>query len=209
MTAPLTPPPPNDNPWAAPPPAPAAEVPGYPGGPRAELRDAALVALVVTVLGVVLGLLWLWLAPRVPLISNGEAVFLKNTESESAVGADGVFALLAAALGVLSGAAVYLFRRCGGIPLVIALALGGVLASVLAWRLGVWLGPTADVAAHAKEAGRGVTFDAPLKLGAKGMLLAWPLTAMLTHLCLTGLFTPRDPEPSPPQDWIPPGPTAR
>ncbi|MFF8957068.1 DUF2567 domain-containing protein [Streptomyces sp. NPDC014894] len=205
MTAPLTPPPPNDNPWQAPPPpGPAYAAPGDPDL-RSELRDGLLVASAVTVLGIALGLLWLWLAPRVPLISDGEAVFLKNTEGEAAVGADGVFALLALGFGALSGAAVYFLRRRGGIVLVIALALGGLLASVLAWRLGVWLGPTSDVAAHAKEVGRGVTFDAPLKLGAKGMLLAWPLAAVLVHLVLTALLTPRDPDPKPAPlpDWSP------
>ncbi|CAM5245652.1 hypothetical protein SANTM175S_02821 [Streptomyces antimycoticus] len=50
--------------------------------------------------------------------------------------------------------------------------------------------------AHAKEAGRGVTFDGPLKLGAKGALLAWSVAAMVIHLALTGLFGPRDPEPA-------------
>ncbi|CDR11439.1 predicted protein [Streptomyces iranensis] len=41
-----------------------------------------------------------------------------------------------------------------------------------------------------------VTFDGPLKLGAKGALLAWSMAAMVIHLALTGLFGPRDPEPA-------------
>ena len=49
--------------------------------------------------------------------------------------------------------------------------------------------------AHAKAVGKGVTFDAPLKLGAKGALLAWSLAAMVVHLGLTALFGPRDEEP--------------
>ncbi|GDY42047.1 hypothetical protein SANT12839_029290 [Streptomyces antimycoticus] len=65
-----------------------------------------------------------------------------------------------------------------------------MLASVIAWRLGLWMGPTSDVVAHAKEAGKGVTFDGPLKLGAKGALLAWSVAAMVIHLALTGLFGP-------------------
>ncbi|MER5766833.1 DUF2567 domain-containing protein [Streptomyces sp. NPDC001985] len=197
MTAPLTPPPPNDDSWQAPPPpGPADGTAGDPGL-RAEARDGALVMVAVAALGVALGLLWLWLAPRVPLISDGKAVFLKNTEGEAAVGADSVFALLGIGFGVVSAAAVYWYRRRGGIVLVVGLALGGALGSLLAWRVGVWWGPTADVVAHAKEVGKGVTFDAPLKLGAKGMLLAWPLAAMLTHLTLTAFFTPKDPDPAP------------
>ncbi|MER5556624.1 ABC transporter permease [Streptomyces sp. NPDC002793] len=200
MTAPLTPPhqPQPNDPWQAPPSGSHA-VPGEePGGAerRTELRQGALIAAVLTVAGVVLGLLWLWLAPRVPLVSDDTAVFLKNSEGEEAIGADGTFVLLGLAFGLVSGAAVFLLRRRGGIPLVVGLALGGLLGSLLAWGIGTWFGPTSDVVAHAKEVGQGVTFDAPLELHAVGAaMLAWPIAAMIVHLGLTALFGPRDPEP--------------
>jgi hypothetical protein len=165
---------------------------------RKDLRDSALILVAVTLAGVALGMLWLWLAPRVPLVSNAEGVFLKDTEGEAAIGADGTFLLLAVGLGALSAAAVFLFRRNGGIALVVALAVGGLLASLLGWGIGVWFGPPQDVVAHAREVGEGVTFDAYLELRAKGVLLAWPVAAMLVHLGLTALFGPRDPEPD---DW--------
>ncbi|MEV4443795.1 DUF2567 domain-containing protein [Streptomyces sp. NPDC049577] len=166
-----------------------------PGATRADLARGAIVLAAVGAAGLLLGLLWLWLAPRVPLISDGKAVYLKNSEGEQAIGADGTFVFLGLGFGVLSAAAVYFLRRAGGIPIVVGLAIGSLLGAVLGWRLGVWLGPTADVAAHARAVGKGVVFDAPLKLGAKGALLAWPLAAMAAHLGLTALFTPRDPEP--------------
>lgn len=146
---------------------------GLPGAPEEkalapELRRAAVVALLLTVCGVALGLLWLWLAPRVPLISDSTAVFLNDSEGEEAIGADGTFVLLGLAFGAVSAALVFWFQRRGGIALVVALALGGLLGSLLAWRLGVWLGPTQDVVAHARAVGKGVVFDAPLQLRAKG-----------------------------------------
>ncbi|MEV6160491.1 ABC transporter permease [Streptomyces sp. NPDC052052] len=218
MTAPLTPPhqPSSHGPWQTPPRW------GGPGGPagsggshdgglpvsqeepdrRADLRRAAVVALAVTVVGIGLGLLWLWLAPRVPLVSDSTAVYLHDSEGEEAIGADGTFALLGLAFGAVSAALVFLLHRRGGIALVVGLALGGLLGSVLAWRLGVWLGPDQDVVAHARAVGKGVVFDAPLQLRAKGALLAWPLAAMAVHLGLTALFGPRDPEP---QWGTPPG----
>ncbi|MEV3856183.1 DUF2567 domain-containing protein [Streptomyces sp. NPDC050095] len=208
MTAPLTPPPhqpPNDNghgdPWQAPdpmtgqlppvPPAPQEDGPGL----GTELRESAVAFVGVALVGLLLGALWLWLAPRIPLISDSTAVYLKDTEGEQAIGVDGTFTLLGLAFGVVTGAAVFLWRKRGGIPLVVALALGALLGGVIAWRFGIWLGPTKDVAAHAKEVGKGVVFDAPLELKAKGALLAWPLAAMVVHLGLTGLFGPRDPDP--------------
>ncbi|MFE2375815.1 hypothetical protein [Streptomyces sp. NPDC059398] len=171
--------------------------PPPPPGPglRTELVQAAVVALLVAVAGVLLGVLWMWLAPRVPLISDGKAVYLKDSEGEQAIGGDGTFALLGLAFGVVSAAAVFLFRKRGGVPLVLALAVGGLLGSLLAWRVGIWLGPSQDVVAAAKHAGKGVTFDAPLKLAAKGALLAWPVAAMIVHLGVTAVFGPRDPEP--------------
>ncbi|MCM2576486.1 hypothetical protein [Streptomyces meridianus] len=193
MTAPLTPheEPPGD-PSHSPPPRQGAD--GERTG-AAKVRQAALVTVLVALSGAVLGALWLWLAPHVLLVSDGKAVYFKNSEGEEAIGADGVFVLLALGFGVLSGALVFLVRRSGGIPIVVGLALGGLLGAVLAWRLGGWFGPAGDVAQHARRVGKGVVFDAPLQLRAKGALLVWPVAALAVHLGLTALFGPRDPEP--------------
>ncbi len=169
-----------------------------------EVRQGAVVLLAVGVTGFVLGLLWLWLAPRIPLISDGTSVLLADSEGEGAVGSDGVFILLGLAFGALSAIAVFLFHRHGGIAVVVGLALGGLIGSVLGWGTGTLLGPTHDVVAHARAVGEGVTFDAPLELDAYGALLAWPVAAMIVHLALTALFGPRDPEPE--WDLTPYGP---
>lgn len=166
---------------------------------KTEVRDAAVITVAMALGGVLLGLLWTWLAPHVPLVGDESGknwiVYLKDTEGEQAIGVDGTFTLLAVAFGVVSAVVVFLLRRRGGVPLVVALTVGGVLGSLLAWRLGVWLGPEKDVLAHAKSVGKGVTFSAPLKVGAKGALLAWSVAAVLVHLGLTALFGPRDPDP--------------
>ena len=166
---------------------------------KTEVREAAVVTVAVALGGVLLGVLWWWLAPHVPLVGDvldkSWVVYLRDGEGEQAVGVDGTFTLLALAFGVVSAVVVFLVRRRGGVPLVVALGVGGLLGSLLAWRVGVWLGPPQDVIAHTQEVGKGVTFSAPLKLGAKGALLAWSLAALLVHLGLTALFGPRDQEP--------------
>ncbi|MER7826926.1 hypothetical protein ABTX85_30700 [Streptomyces sp. NPDC096097] len=165
-----------------------------------DIRDGALVALLVGAAGLLLGLLWVWLAPRVQYVSNGEAVFLRSPESEARIASDGTFFLLALGLGVLSAVGTFL-RRAGGVPLVIGLAVGSVFGALVGWRFGLWLGPSSDLVAAAKKAGEGVSFDAPLELLAHGALLAWPMTAVLVHLGMTALWTPRDPDPVPVAGW--------
>ncbi|QKW49393.1 hypothetical protein [Streptomyces buecherae] len=208
MTAPLTP---SDQPSEPPAPGSGAQPhPAYPTpahaahgagrhgtgpGLRAELRDAAVITGALTAAGALLGVLWVWLAPRVQMVLIGNAVYPKNSESEEAIGADGTFVLIGLGAGLVTAAVVFCFRRAAGVPVVLALALGGLLGSWLGWRFGVFLGPDTDIAASAREAGERVTFDGPLELGAKGALLAWPVAAMVTQLILTGLFGPRDPEP--------------
>ncbi|MFF2776264.1 DUF2567 domain-containing protein [Streptomyces sp. NPDC058052] len=198
MTAPLTPPqqPPNDPAW--PPPPPSHQGPAGDPITGAEVVQGLVVTAASAIAGAVLGVLWVWLAPSVQLISDGKGVYLRDSEGEAAIGADGTFVLLALAFGAVAGLVVFLARRKGGVPLVLGLAAGGVLGSLLAWWLGTKLGPTADVIAHAKAVGPEVVFDAPLKLqmGAAAML-AWPLAAMVVHLLLTGVLGPRDPEPGP------------
>jgi hypothetical protein len=205
VTAPLTP---HDQPFMQPPYAAPDGGDGLPEEERMalgqELRRGALTALLVAVAGVVLGLLWLWLAPRIPLVSDGKAVYLKDSEGEQAVGGDGTFVLLALAMGVVCGAVAFWRCRRGGVGIVLGLAVGAGLGSLLAWRLGVWLGPTQDLVAHAKAVGTKKVFDAPLELRAKGALLVWPIAATLVHLGLTTAFGPRDPEPV--QHWDAPGP---
>jgi hypothetical protein len=208
VTAPLTP---HDQP-STPPPYPAPEGPydeaGVPEEERMalgqELRRGALTALLVAVSGVVLGLLWLWLAPRIPLVSDGKAVYLKDSEGEQAAGGDGTFVLIALGMGVVTGAVAFWRCRRGGVGIVLGLAVGAVLGSLLAWRLGVWLGPTQDLVAHAKAVGAKKVFDAPLELRAKGALLIWPIVATLSHLGLISTFGPRDAQPVP--HWDAPAP---
>ena len=165
---------------------------------KTELREAALITVAVALTGALLGVLWWWLAPHVPLVGDVVdkrwGVYLKDTEGEQAIGVDGTFTLLALAFGAVSALAVFLWRRRGGVPLVVALAVGGLLGSLLAWKVGVWLGPESDVLAHARSVGKGVTFSAPLKLGARGAWLAWSMSALIVHMALTALFGPRDPE---------------
>ncbi|MFJ9521463.1 hypothetical protein ACIRPK_24810 [Kitasatospora sp. NPDC101801] len=178
-----------------PPPMPARE--RRPLGP--ELRIGALTTLAGVAVGAPAGLLWLWLAPRVMLVAGSDAIRYVDPEGEQRAGADGTFALIALAAGVLCALAAFLLtrRRGGGIAVAAGLALGGLAGSALAWQLGTRLGPDSDVIANAKKAGQGVEFSAALELGAHGALLVWPMAAMVTLLALSAAFGKREQDPPP------------
>lgn len=213
VTAPLTPPhqPSPHDPWQTPSAHGGGDgaraEPAGPVGPagrrvrpldpelRTDIRRAVVVLVVTTVAGLLLGLLWAWLAPKVPLISTDKAVFLRDTEGEEAAAADGTFVLLSVGFGLASAALGFLFhRRRGGIPLVVALLLGSLLGAVAGWLTGRWFGPMTDVVAHAKAVGVGVVFDAPLELEARSGLLVWPFVAVLVQLGLMAVWGEREPE---------------
>ncbi|MFE3995320.1 hypothetical protein ACFXPW_27025 [Streptomyces goshikiensis] len=207
MTEAVTPPSPSpsDPPSEALPPVGSADASASASAENAitpaDIRDGAAVALLVGVAGVLLGALWVWLAPRVQYVSNGEAVFLRNTEGEGRIGSDGTFLLLSAGLGALSAVAVFLWRRRGGVPLVIGLGVGSVFAALVGWRVGLWLGPTSDLVVAAGKAGKGVPFDAPMQLLAYGVLLGWPMVAILVHLGLTAVWGPYEPPADGGEPW--------
>ena len=75
--------------------------------------------------------------------------------------------------------------------------MGGLLGSLVAWRLGVLLGPPAisDSAAGLANQAR---FDGPLEISAMGVLLAWSTAAVVTFFAAVAGLDAREPhEPAP------------
>ncbi|MFE6865206.1 hypothetical protein ACFVFS_01475 [Kitasatospora sp. NPDC057692] len=172
-----------------------------------ELRVGAATVLACLVLGVVMGLLWAWLAPKVPLVVDGNKILYADPEGEQRAGADSVFVLIGLGMGILTALGAFLVtrKRGGGIAVAVGLAVGGLLASVGAWGLGRWLGPGRDLVAEARKVGNGGHFRADIDLGAYGAVLAWPMAAMVVLLALSAAFGKR--EEDPPPYWVP-GPPA-
>ncbi|MER6362932.1 hypothetical protein [Kitasatospora sp. NPDC001527] len=172
-----------------------------------ELRVGAATLLACLVLGVVMGGLWAWLAPKVPLVVDGNKILYGDPEGEQRAGADSVFVLIGLGMGILTALGAFLVtrKRGGGIAVAVGLAVGGLLASVGAWGLGRWLGPSRDLIGEARRVGNGGHFQADIDLGAYGAVLAWPMAAMVVLLALSAAFGKR--EEDPPPYWVP-GPPA-
>lgn len=129
--------------------------------------------------GVPVGVLWWLVAPTVVCTTVEGSCPYESFEGGRFFIAEGLFAVLAAASGVLAALLVRRWTREIGWPVVVALAVGGALASLAAWRVGVWLGPDDPTGLTTAT---GVLAEQPLRLHADGLLLVWSIASVLVAL---------------------------
>jgi hypothetical protein len=174
-------------PWGSGPPAEGAGTArGSLAGYRRDLSAAMIVVLASLPLGALMGLVWERVAPKAHWMVQGGGAVLGELEQSDFVAADGWFAVLGAAAGLLCGTIAFVLFRTRPRMLPIGLAAGGILGSLIAWQVGQALGP-GPIDSH-RAAPDGATFDGPLDLRAHGVLLSWPLAALLAVLVLTVIF---------------------
>jgi hypothetical protein len=80
---------------------------------------------------------------------------------------------VAGVLVAVVGGALLRENRLG---VLLGLAVGGIAGSVVAWRLGILLGPP-SVEESAAGLSDGARFQGPLELSALGVLLAWSMAS--------------------------------
>jgi len=142
-----------------------------------------LMLLACVVAGAVVGVVWELLTPLPQFQVVGDRILLPAAEDETAVAADGWFAVCAGVAGVVTAVAVVLRVRDARLSVLAGLTLGGLLAAVIAWRVGVAVGPD-SVRAEAVGLSDGEFFSGPLELSALGVLFTWSLTAVITYFAL-------------------------
>lgn len=152
-----------------------------------QLRIGTAATLIIGLLGIPIGLLWTVVAPRTAYVIVGGKPYLGDPEAQTWIAADGWFAVLTGVAGLLCGLLAYVlagrFREMG---LLVALAVGGAGASVAAWRLGHGVGLSAF--RHVLHAGHdGATAKAALDLHASGVVIMWPLLALVAFGLLEAL----------------------
>lgn len=105
-------------------------------------------------------------------------MFAVGGSPETSIAADGWFAVCALVAGVLTAivsGALLPERRLGVLA---GLTLGGIGGSLVAWRLGVLLGPS-TVEESAAALRDGARFQGPLDLSALGVLMAWSMASAI------------------------------
>lgn len=152
-------------------------------------RSALVAGGVVTVLGfVVLGLAvgWLWAQIAIPArftVTPDNAV-MDEVEAGRQFGVTVTYAWLSAAAALLWTLLCGLRFVDVGWPLVPLTVLGASLAAILAWRLGVALGP-GDATTAIKGADVGDTVPQSLMLDSHGVLFVWPVVSLVALIAVT------------------------
>lgn len=185
------------NPFA--PPSPLA-APDRPARRREDLLRFAAVVVGCVLLGAPAGLLWSAVAPHYRVERTKGELTLPNIESTKAfIGADGSYFVVVLVLGLLSGVLAWRFARRSGPWTVVALAVGGTLAALIAARVGLIPGSKDAVEALRGTSGKDGTFE--LFLGARNQktgdqslrgawaAVGWPVGALSAFL-LFGLRSP-------------------
>lgn len=159
---------------------------------RTDLPGAAVVVVATVLLGAPAGLLWSAVAPRVSVVFTKDGPQVTDLESTKAfVGADGTFLVVVLLMGLLCGVLAWLFARGFGPWTVGALAVGGLLAALVASRVGLMPGADAAIAALSDPAHHtsgtidlflGRHEEDGLHVRAPWAAVGWPVGALFAYL---------------------------
>jgi hypothetical protein len=161
----------------------AVAVQPRPERPGRALLIAVLLIVAGALIGLIGGLLWGGIAPRVVYqvaTLKPPTAYAVNPETNAFVAADGIYAFIGLGGGALLGLAGYLFgvRRYGVLPMI-----GTVGGAIAAAYLAAWIG---NVQTGAKSFNNtlstskvGEFLRAPIQLGSHGALAFWPVAAAL------------------------------
>lgn len=159
-------------------------------GPRRVVVECLVMALVA---GVLAGVAWYLLVPEVSVSVGDDGEPRLGTAAASGVFSyDAWFMVVGSATGLLLGGALFARHRGHPVVTVVAVAATGVLGSVVAWRVGVVLGPE-TVEARAVGLEEGGTLPLDLGIEAYGVLLAWPIAALVGVLGVSAWLDDREP----------------
>ena len=177
-------------PPAAEPEAPEVSVAPPPRPVRNWRRGVAVTAGLtgaMAVAGALLGLLWSWVSPGVPVINAGPGGIVINDPSpEEYIAADSWFTLIGFGFGIAAAITAWLvLRRDRGPALLLGVVLGGLVSALTMWWVGRQLGLGAWQEWQQSSAA-GDTYSRPPDLHAHGALLVAAFAAVIVTTLLAG-----------------------
>lgn len=151
---------------------------------RPEMGQDALAILgTFLVLGAIGGVLWWHFTPLAQWVRTEEAGTMDQAALSDAVAVDGWFFVIAAAGGLLGGVLLSVWRSRAPVSTVLLITAGACLASAVMYLVGHQLGPD-DVDAALRRAQVGERVPTELTPKARGVYLAWPVSALLATLAV-------------------------
>ena len=147
---------------------------------RAELRTGLWTLAVLVLCGAPLGLLWAAVAPRADLVQQGDSLGFADLETKDFIAADGLLFLLGVAAGVLAAVLAWRLGRHRPLGTLLGLVAGAGLASLVAWRTGIRIDDREALLAAARDPAGTRALDLPLALRSHAALLGWPAGGALT-----------------------------
>ncbi|WP_155335455.1 hypothetical protein [Acrocarpospora corrugata] len=153
-----------------------------------QLKYFAGTVLVLAVLGVAAGFAWSALAPRTRYVRVEADWLVADPNTQTLIAADGWFALVCGAFGLVCGLVAYRFAGERAIASVAGLAAGGIVAGLVAYQIGSSMGGEIVQAATAGQ------LDSQDRLGltAFGVLMFWPVLAAGAFWALEFAITYRE-----------------
>lgn len=159
-------------------------LPGPRTSPLVEAGVAAITVAVLSVLGAGVGLAWAGVSPHVVIRIAADGPRLQPQSGEEFFVAEGLFALIGLAVGLLTGVGLwYVLRRWRGPLLLAALIIGGLAGAAIAWQVGRHVG-LAEYRELLRNPEVGSEFSRPVDVKSKGMLLIQPLAAAAAYVVL-------------------------
>ncbi len=168
-------------------------VPETPPRWRQDLTASVSIVVASVLLGAPAGLLWSAVSPRYTVEVTDTQLKTPGLQSTKAfIGADGSYLIVMLLAGILCGVLAWHFARRSGPFTVLALLVGGVLAALIAQRIG--LQPGSKTAVEALKEGSPFRGQVDLFLGVRDRsngntslrsawaAVGWPIGAMLAFL---------------------------
>ncbi len=156
------------------------------------VRRSLLVVGTLLLAGIVAGVLWALLAEPPGYTVNADGASMGETAAGAQFGVEVLYAGLALAFGLLLGVLTGLRLPQYGWVIAVALVIGSLGAAFLSYAVGRWLGPP-DPSQSVTGAPVGAVVPIQLDVAARGVLLVWPVAALvglLVALALSGRHTP-------------------